>query len=121
MQRIEEIRKANNLNKTFKFELTGTHLSKNRKFFETEGYEFLEVSIVPEPNNKHDKNAIAVLFENRNIGYVPRDRQKGVLKLLESGNVYSYIDEIKWRYDSDRDYEYLDVMVAVEYYFPPKE
>lgn len=30
-----------------------------------------ELFIIREPNNKYDKNALAILFNNRPIGYVP--------------------------------------------------
>lgn len=38
-----------------------------------------------EPDNKHDPNAIKLLFNDVHIGYVPRDVAEDVAELLDEG------------------------------------
>ena len=36
------------------------------------------VDLIPEPDNEHDPNAIAVYFEGTHLGYVPKEHNKGL-------------------------------------------
>lgn len=114
---VENKIQEKDLNKIFKFDLAGTHVPKIKKFFDNEAFGYMMVDIVPEPKNKFDANAIAVMYDNKVVGYVPKSHQKGVKKLLDQGNNFSYIQNISFRYDSARDYEYLDVEIAIPYKF----
>ncbi len=42
-------------------------------------------SIIPEPTNKYDKNALRIVVNDHTIGYVPRDDQDEVKKRLRIG------------------------------------
>ena len=33
------------------------------------------ITLVPEPNNKFDKNAVRVEFGGRHVGYIPKDKK----------------------------------------------
>ena len=112
---VEKIIAQHGFDKKLNFELSGVHLKKVRKFFEKEAFEYLIVDLVPEPNNPNDKNAIAVHYMEQNIGYVERKATNGVSKLLNEGFVMCYILDIKWRYDENRNYEYLDVTLQIPF------
>lgn len=60
------------------------------------------VRLVPEPNNRHDKNAIAVYLKDSHVGYVPRPvNEQHYKKLIASselkadihGGSFKYLDE----------------------------
>lgn len=63
----------------------------------------------PEPDNPHDSNAMQVIADGVFIGYVPKDRQSDLQKILGapglrgrveiSGGKYKYLE-----YDADADY-----------------
>lgn len=69
------------------------------------------ISLIPEPDNKYDTNAIKVMFDSiGHIGYVPKDRNESIRKLLSKK---SY--DIKWFTnsfspdDADGDIYYMEV------------
>jgi hypothetical protein len=43
------------------------------------------LTLLPEPDNPHDANAIAVHLGRLKIGYVPRDRTAGILQVIREG------------------------------------
>ena len=49
----------------------------------------MDADLVPEPNNPKDPNAIKVLVNNVQIGYVPAEKTSVVKKLLSSKQVHS--------------------------------
>lgn len=48
--------------------------------------------LVPEPDNKYDSNAIAVLLEGTRVGYVPRNYQESVAPYLTDDSVSREIE-----------------------------
>lgn len=79
----------------------------------------LNLSLVPEPNNEHDKNAIAVYYESDDIriklGYIPKKHIKKINK-LEIENVKGFIKGGKYKllkfvdYDDFKDKVYFDLI-----------
>ena len=55
-----------------------------------------EVKLVAEPNNKFDKNAVAIFIDNNMLGYIPRSCNREVSKVLNAGyNIFSaYIQAV---------------------------
>lgn len=45
-----------------------------------------DVSLVPEPDNAHDPNAIKVCVNDVHVGYVPSEKAKRVKKILDTGD-----------------------------------
>lgn len=45
------------------------------------------VKLVPEPKNEHDKNAIAVYIAGEHVGYISRDENIKINKILKSNEV----------------------------------
>lgn len=45
------------------------------------------VKLVPEPNNPHDENAIAVYFAGKLVGYIKKEDNKHILDILKSRDV----------------------------------
>ena len=67
------------------------------------------VSLVAEPQNEHDKNAIAIYWNDLHIGYVPRRRNREVGALLKAGYediLFATVTDI----DPD---EYIDRQIVV--------
>ncbi len=52
-----------------------------------------KVQLIPEPENKHDENAIKVLIDDVHLGYVPRTQTEEIHKEIKDEN--EYIAEIK--------------------------
>jgi hypothetical protein len=44
-----------------------------------------ELSLVREPKNPHDQRAVALYFGGVHIGYVPRDRNRTIARMLDQG------------------------------------
>lgn len=47
-----------------------------------------KVELIPEPENKHDENAIKILIDGVHLGYVPRDQTKEIHGELKNENEY---------------------------------
>jgi hypothetical protein len=56
--------------------------------------------LVPEPTNKHDKNAIAILCDGKRVGYIPADETDEVRALGMEFPIVVYC-EIFDEYDED--------------------
>lgn len=41
-----------------------------------------------QPNNKHDKHAIAIYYEKIRIGYVPRELNLIISRLMDAGKAF---------------------------------
>ena len=52
-----------------------------------------KVQLIPEPENKHDENAIKVLIDDVHLGYVARTETEEIHKEIKDEN--KYIAEIK--------------------------
>ncbi|MCX6198134.1 MAG: HIRAN domain-containing protein [Bacteroidetes bacterium] len=51
-----------------------------------------------EPENKHDELAIKVLLEDYLIGYIPRDSNEVVARLMDSGKKFqAVLAKIEWQ------------------------
>ena len=44
-----------------------------------------KLDLLPEPDNQHDEFAVAVLYQSIMLGYVPRDENKAISRLLQAG------------------------------------
>ena len=60
-----------------------------------------KVQLIPEPENKHDENAIKVLIDDVVVGYVPKTLTGEIHKELENENKYKAIikADLKHRFD----------------------
>lgn len=82
-------------------------------------YIYNRVSLVPEPNNPHDKNAIKVYLSGRHIGYVARTENVQLAELINTHNLVRNTAEFtggrhKWvRYDNDYFIEESNVTIGV--------
>ena len=48
-------------------------------------FENVKLSLVREPENQYDKNAVAVIFEGQQCGYVPRELARILAEFIDSG------------------------------------
>ena len=44
-----------------------------------------ELELLPEPYNKYDSDAIAIYFQDTKLGFMPRDENRMIAKLLKLG------------------------------------
>jgi hypothetical protein len=109
--------------KTFQTKVAGvthgrrqSHLKKLVKI--EDSFSYPEISLIREPNNKHDKNAIKVLLHEYNektdeekeihIGYIAAHVAASLAKDIDNGHkVTAYIDEIIGGYEEDMSYGLL--------------
>lgn len=69
------------------------------------------VSLVPEPNNEHDPNAVAVMLNNVKLGYLPKNRlQKMYHDFMNSGKVVL----AKIEYNNN-----INTILLTMYYYKP--
>ena len=55
-----------------------------------------------EPENPHDKFAVALLFENAKIGYIPRTQNEVIARLMDAGKDFSAtVRDKKWYENSN--------------------
>jgi len=45
-----------------------------------------ELRLVLEPENKYDPNAVAIYYKDTHLGYVPRNNNSEISKILEMGH-----------------------------------
>ena len=61
------------------------------------------LTLVREPNNRHDANAVAVYFQKDKLGYVPRGENSAIAQMLDRGEKLSgtinqlAVDEDPWQ------------------------
>lgn len=72
------------------------------RYYELTNDNFEYVKLEKEPNNKFDKNAIKVLYDELLLGYVPKEKNQQVLKKWEN------IDEVRI-YPKGGKYKYADL------------
>jgi hypothetical protein len=51
--------------------------------------EGMPLQLVREPENRHDKNAVAVCFRNKKIGFVPRAENCAISSMMDRGEILS--------------------------------
>lgn len=68
------------------------------------------IEVIPEPENKHDKNAIKVLVDGLEIGHVPAKQCKLVKGVLNTGTIYDITIEV-----TKKDSEWLFARVTMYY------
>lgn len=109
--------------KTFQTKVAGvtharrqSHLKKLAKI--EDSFSYPEISLIREPNNKHDKNAIKVILHEYNektdeekeihVGYIAAHVAASLAKDIDNGHkVTAYIDEIIGGYEEDMSYGML--------------
>lgn len=52
-------------------------------------FEEQSITLVRDPNNPHDKNAVMVFAEGEHVGFIPRDMNEGFAEYIDSGR---YLD-----------------------------
>ena len=79
------------LNSNPNFELSTKELVKKGyggkrvyKFYSEYDY---GISLIPEPGNKYDKDAVIVAMQGRKLGYIPKDNNVWIKKLLKKNSI----------------------------------
>lgn len=77
-------------------------------FYEPEEFEpLLQINTVlkllREPENPHDKFAIALLFENAKIGYIPRSQNEVIARLMDAGKEFTATVRNKQWYENSNE------------------
>lgn len=74
------------------------------------------VKLIPEPTNKHDKNAVQVIIAGEVVGYVPVDiaiEVKDILKNHEIKYISSFISGGEYKVASVNDITKLDSLISI--------
>ncbi len=71
-----------------------------------------ELSLVPEPENRYDHNAVMVAFEGKKLGYLPRSENRHVAKILNAGHK-PYVALIQSLYSEKPMYERIEICLKV--------
>lgn len=72
----------------FSTHIAGTSHIENILELEPQIVENLKVNFFREPNNKYDSKAIVIKDSNKNkLGYVPRDKNEIISRLMDSGKI----------------------------------
>ena len=57
-----------------------------------------KLSLLREPNNKHDEQAIKVLLDNYLLGYIPRSNNEVIASLMDAGkNFHAAVLKLQWQ------------------------
>ena len=54
-----------------------------------------ELSLRPEPDNRYDKHAVEVFYKEHKLGYIPRQMNRAVAKLLKAG-INCFEARVQW-------------------------
>ena len=65
--------------------------------------------LVPEPENPHDSNAIAVIVNERRVGYIARTKAPRLRRLIGDGTTVSCT--VFWNGDPDDDFQFYTVQL----------
>lgn len=113
---INEFLEEYTLDKKYKFELKGitfTNAYQMIKYHEL--IEFDQLTMVIEPNNAYDPNAVALFFKKEKVGYVDQDKAKGAKALVEQGFNICYISNIKEVYNDQTQKKMYFVDIELPY------
>ncbi len=59
-----------------------------------------KLELTPEPDNRHDENAVAVMYNNSKIGYIPSQRNTILAKLINAGYLRDALELVVQKKDS---------------------
>lgn len=86
-------------------------------------YEVLEVwkqlqigdllTLIPEPDNRYDENAVIVAYGTKKLGYLPRSQNKAIAKVLQAGHD-AYQARIQSLYSDNPLYERVEISLHVK-------
>jgi hypothetical protein len=116
-RRIAEKQPKTILRKVKEFDcvVTGSQFDSSngvpREIYIDELQEFDPLELQPEPANEFDKNAILVLFDGKDIGYVPKMFSKKISDFLKEGKRVEAF--VKKKYKKEK---YLNCVMIIEIY-----
>lgn len=58
------------------------------RIYKYEDLTFNDIKLIPEPDNKYDKNAIKILISDHHVGYVPKNETRTLKKYLNNDNYH---------------------------------
>lgn len=94
--------------------VAGAHYVKDKSLL-CKLQQYDKIELARECDNEYDKNAVALMFDGKRIGYVPRRENKALASMLEAGmakRIVTFVTSIK-----DNDYENFEFTV----YLKPEE
>ncbi|MCU0329338.1 MAG: HIRAN domain-containing protein [Chitinophagales bacterium] len=66
------------------------------------------VTLVREPSNRHDDQAIQINFRNKKIGYIPRECNSEIAKLMDLG-LMEFVGKIEKLQPEEEDYRKVKI------------
>jgi hypothetical protein len=74
----------------------------------------VEVQLVGEPDNPYDPEAVAIFFEGKRLGYVPKNHNSQLSQLLYFGHSGLFEAKINYKNDTEHPERQLRVVVRVK-------
>lgn len=110
-----DFRNQKGLNKVITFEASGGFKEYQKQIYLKELYKFSKLKLVKEPMNMYDENAILIMYEDVEMGYVPKSKTKKIHPLIDSGFDTVFIADIRDWYGTN------DYRVYVDFSLPYKD
>lgn len=73
-------------------------------------YKPKKVTILPEPTNEHDSNALKVIVDEVHVGYIPKDNCTSIQNLIDNNKIVSMTATI-----GSGDYKYIESDHSVDF------
>ena len=70
------------------------------------------VELIPEPDNRYDRNAVMVRCKGKQLGYLPRSENRHIAKILNAG-LNPYEARIQSLYQDNPIYERVEICLKV--------
>ena len=71
------------------------------------------LDLIPEPDNRHDHNAVMVTYKGKQLGYLPRSENRHIAKILNAG-LNPYEARIQSLYQHNPIYERIEICLKVK-------
>ena len=71
------------------------------------------LDLIPEPDNRHDHNAVMVTYKGKQLGYLPRSENRHIAKILNAG-LNPYEARIQSLYQDNPMYERIEICLKVK-------
>lgn len=79
---------------SFHSKVVGSTFCGGQDIIKNELSEKDELKLIPEPDNKFDKNAIMVFWKDKRIGYLPKETSEKIQDDLEKYTLQAFVSEI---------------------------
>jgi hypothetical protein len=72
-----------------------------------------ELKLITEPNNKYDKYAVAIYYDEHKLGYIPMKKNKNISQLINLGHNDIFKAKIREIKETDNLEEKINVIITI--------